>query len=429
MTIGTRHITIIAVGTRGDVQPYVALGSALHRAGHQVVIATQAAYRGMVEAQGLDFYPVSAGIHDLGEMPNAQVNTGSNPLLFLRHLNNFLRDLIRQSISDCWQAAQGSDVIIFSGLGFYSGYSVAEKLRVPSIHGSYLPLHPTTRFQMPFMPPLPELLGWLRPAYNRVSYGMVFRGSWYLFRSAFNDARRSALGLPPMPLDIPQAALDREGIPYLYGYSPSLLPKPANWPSRAIVTGYWFLEQTGNQWQPPDDLAAFLAEGSAPVYVGFGSIDDPDQDALTEMVITALRKSGQRGVLLTGRGSLSVRDDLPPTIFQTNFVPHEWLFPQMAAIVHHGGAGVTGYGLRAGVPAVTVPYGVDQPFWAWCIQQVGAGPQPIPRKQLSADNLAYAIHVATTNAAIRERAEQVGARIQQEDGLTQAVEAFEQLVS
>ena len=142
----------------------------------------------------------------------------------------------------------------------------------------------------------------------------------------------------------------------------------------------------------------------------------------------ALTLTGQRGVLLIGHGSLCERDTVPDTIHQTRFVPHEWLFPRMAAAVHHGGAGVTGYALRAGVPQVVVPYGVDQPFWAWSVERVGASAAPIPRKQLTAENLAYAIHVAVTHAGIRERAQQVGERIRAEDGLAQAVSAYERLV-
>jgi UDP:flavonoid glycosyltransferase YjiC (YdhE family) len=205
----------------------------------------------------------------------------------------------------------------------------------------------------------------------------------------------------------------------LYCYSPAVVPKPPDWSEHAHVTGYWFLDQ-GPDWQPPTDLVDFLESGPPPIYVGVGGITSRDPGKTSCIVLDALRQSGQRGVIAAGRGGLS-QSGLPNEVFVTEAVPHDWLFPRMAAVAHHGGAGTTGAGLRAGVPSIIVPVTNDQPFWGRRVKALGAGPAPIPRKRLTADRLAHAICVAVTDEAIRKRAAELGETIRAEDGVVNAV--------
>jgi UDP:flavonoid glycosyltransferase YjiC (YdhE family) len=190
------------------------------------------------------------------------------------------------------------------------------------------------------------------------------------------------------------------------------------------VTGYFFLDSE-TDWQPSSELKAFLEAGNPPVYIGFGSMAGSNPEELARLVSQALASSGQRGLLLTGWGGLSA-DLVPDNVFVVDSVPHSWLFPRMAAVVHHGGAGTTAEGLRAGVPTVVIPFVFDQPFWGARIKALGFGPDPVPLKKLTADRLANAITIAVTDPAIRQRARSCGEAIRAEDGTGNAVKIIKQ---
>ena len=203
-----------------------------------------------------------------------------------------------------------------------------------------------------------------------------------------------------------------------------MIPVPRDWDDSVHVTGYWFLDPPAG-WEPPVDLVRFLHAGPPPVYVGFGSMVNRKPEEAADLALQALARTGQRGVLSSGWGGLK-KEALPETVFMTGSVPHGWLFPQMAAVVHHGGVGTTAEGLRAGVPSVLTPFFGDQPFWGRRVLDLGVGPRAIPRRQLTADRLAEAIRCAVSDTAMRERAALLGERIRAEDGIARAAEVIEQ---
>ena len=209
-------------------------------------------------------------------------------------------------------------------------------------------------------------------------------------------------------------------VPILYGYSEAVVPRPADWDETSIVTGYWFLDAPAN-WQPDPALVKFLQAGPPPVYIGFGSMFMNGGARKTDIVLKALKLAGQRGVLATGWGGL-IADNAPEGIFVLDAVPHDWLFPQMAAIVHHGGAGTTGASLRVGKPTVICPFVGDQPFWGRRVAALGVGPAPIPQSRLTAERLADAIKQAVTDTDMRRNAATLGEAIRAEDGIGRAVE-------
>ena len=226
---------------------------------------------------------------------------------------------------------------------------------------------------------------------------------------------------PISPADLRRRMLAGEW-PMIAGYSPAVFPKPTDWPAWVHVTGYWFLNAEAG-WQPPAALVDFLQAGPAPVYIGFGSMAGRNPEQRAETAIKALERSGQRGILLTGWGGLQA-GDLPDFVFAVDSVPHDWLFPQMAAVVHHGGAGTTAAGLRAGAPTVIVPFFGDQPFWGRRVAELGVGTRPIAQKQLSVERLAAAIRTAACDLDMRRRAQELSQRIGREDGIGRAVEVF-----
>jgi UDP:flavonoid glycosyltransferase YjiC (YdhE family) len=221
------------------------------------------------------------------------------------------------------------------------------------------------------------------------------------------------------------AAQNGPGTAWLYGYSPSLLPKPPDWDDRHHVTGYWFLPPPP-AWQPPDDLARFVEAGAPPVYIGFGSMRPADPENFMRLILRALELSGHRGVVLAREGSGALPRIAAPGVFYVDDVPHSWLFPQMAAVVHHGGAGTTAAGLRAGVPNIVTPFIGDQFAWAEQVTKHGAGPRVASAKQLTAEKLAQAISAAVGDAGIRSRAAALGEKVRAEDGVARAVALIEQ---
>jgi UDP:flavonoid glycosyltransferase YjiC (YdhE family) len=231
------------------------------------------------------------------------------------------------------------------------------------------------------------------------------------------------MGLPSMPLFASLKDIWKGEVPVLYCFSPNVVPPATDHGENVKVCGYWFVDRPAD-WQPSVELMAFLEAGPAPVYIGFGSMTDRNPEALTRIALDALAASGQRGVLLSGWGGIG-KENLPDTVFVIDSAPHDWLFPKMAAVVHHGGAGTTAASLRAGVPSIVVPFIADQPFWGDRVHKLGVGPAPLPRKQLTAAALADAIRTAVGNQEMRTRAAALGDCIRSENGVQVAVELAE----
>lgn len=422
------RFTIIALGSRGDVQPFIALGLGLQAAGYSVTIAAAADYAELVESYGLAFHGLVGSISALIDpaMVEQFLERARNPLLAA---GNFMRQagpIIDQLMRDCWAACQGADGLIVSTLGMYCGFHIAEKLQIPWIVAHLHPFAPLSGDQHMFFPRLPQGAP-LRNSYNLLTHALANQGFWQLLRRPLNRARRHVLGLEPLsPLGL-WSRLRSCRPPTLYGYSAIVAP-PAARPAHPQITGYWFLEHAPG-WQPPAELVAFLASGPAPIYIGFGSMMlGRDGDRVSALIADALERTGQRGILHRGWGDLG-RIRLPPTMLAVDAVPHDWLFPQVRAVVHHGGAGVAAQALRAGAPAVVVPFLGDQYFWAERLAELGAAPAPIPRAQLSGGRLAHAIAAAIRSSAMRERAATLGRQLRAEPGVARAVALIDTYVA
>jgi UDP:flavonoid glycosyltransferase YjiC (YdhE family) len=245
---------------------------------------------------------------------------------------------------------------------------------------------------------------------------------WRLVGELQNRFRRDVLGLPAQTRRQNAQRLARALV--VQGFSEHVVPHPPDWPERVHTTGYWFLDE-GRDWLPPEPLERFLEAGEPPVYIGFGSMTGHDPERVTRLLLDAVRLSGRRAVLQSGWASLGSGAPLPDAVFLLDAAPHARLFPRMAAVVHHGGAGTTGEGLRAGVPTLIVPHMADQPFWGSRVAALGVGPAPIPRNRLTPERLANAIRQAATDPGMRERAVALGQRIRAQDGVGTAVALIE----
>jgi sterol 3beta-glucosyltransferase len=411
------QIVILTVGSHGDVHPLIALGTGLARAGHTVRLATHELFRDAVEEAGLTFSSLPGDPRALrAELEPSLARTGSGQLRVINRLRGVVAAGAGDLVRDAQSACRDAEVILYRDVLSLIGYSLAEAAGSRPVAVALVPRTPTRAFAFPR--PLP--FGGLG---NLLSYGLTEQVFWQLLRSTVNRWRTGELGLPPYPVIGPFPESRRRRVPLLCGFSDVVVPRPPDWPPHVHLTGFWATD-TPVGWEPPPALCDFLAAGPPPVYVGFGSSAAGNANAVTELVVEALARSDQRGLLATGWGGLSAATAGSDRIFVLESVPHAWLFPRVAAVVHHGGAGTTAAGLRAGRPSVAIPSFGDQFFWADRLAALGAGPRPIPRRRLTIDRLAAAIEAATIDGAIRRRAGVLGERLRAEDGVANAVTAF-----
>lgn len=411
----SHRIMILAPGSRGDIQPYLALGSLLKARGHSVVLVSNAIYADLVAPFGLDFHPLDLDVRGL-------VQDGTT-LASLAVRGGEMRATFGAMAQACLEASRGSTLLIGGITGVLIAASVAERLALPLLQAYNVPLSPTRAFAGALLPGMP------RGPWG-IGYGLSNRltrqAIWQAYRLVDRTVRVETLGLRPFPAAGPWDKGLLGSSTVLYGISPSVLPQPPDWdPARIQVTGYWFLDEAPG-WEVPQDLEEFLAAGSPPVYVGFGSMSSQEPEATAALVFKALERSGQRGIVYAGWNGLKARD-MPSSVHMVEALPHSWLFPRMAAVIHHGGAGTTAAGFRSGRPSIIVPFHGDQPFWARKAAGLGVAPSPLPRRSLSAEGLAKAIDRALGDTGIIAAARELGERIAGEDGLGRAVDHIEAL--
>lgn len=420
--IRPHKITVLAIGSTGDLYPSCALALGLQQAGHKVRVATNANFEAVVRGLGLDFAAIAGDFHALLNSESGQ------KLLQGEKVKLIEDDMLKQQMNDALNAAQDAEVFIFNHLAIW-GYHVAERLDIPSFLAAPIPLSATRSF--PFLSFSDSTTNLLRNWLNYGSYLLIELISTRQDRALINSIRND-WGLPSLPALGARFRRDKPRylapLPILYGVSPSIVSRPKDWESSIYMTGAWFLDRS-NQYDPPTALTQFLEAGETPICVGFGSMTDVSSETLSNIVLEAISASKQRAIILSGWGGLgetSIADQRKQQVFVIDSVPHSWLFSRVKAVVHHGGSGTTAATCRAGLPSVIVPYFADQAGWANRLHQLGVSPKPIPRKQLTVESLAEAISIAISDATMQREANQLGQRIRSENGIEQAVAIIDQ---
>ena len=399
----------------------MALGLGLESAGHEVILASWEPYRHLAESRGLTFHPMAGP--DPDRLVEALVAAGRNPLGYARRFRPLLRPHVGRGLRDCLAACEGADAVVYTPLGF-AGFMAAEHLGLPSVGGVVTPLFvrdsgfPSAVLGRPLS--LPGSL------YNRASHPAAEQLYWRIVEPLVADARREA-GLAPMPrLRGPLGEIHRQRRPFLLGWSPHVLPTDGRRAGWMHATGYWFLDRE-EAWRPQEKLRRFVEAGEPPVALGLGSMGSTrasEAGRIVSLTAKALGRAGMRGVLVSDHEGADA--SLPENVVRIpGGVPYDWLFPRVSVAVHHGGVGTTAEALRAGTPSVVIPVVPDQEFWGWRVHTLGAGPAPIPHKNLTAEKLSGAILRAATDPEIRRRCRLLGSKIAAEDGVARAVEAFE----
>lgn len=408
-------IAIVTRDTRGGVQPYVALGIGLRDAGHDVRMVATEDFVPMFDEAGLVAAPVPGDSR--ADMTNAaRTMTDLSPMANMRMGGRMMMEHLPQWTRDTLTACEGVDLVTGGIGGMMTGLGVADKLGVPFVPTHLQPVDaPTSAYPGILLSGVPA---WTGGAGRLLSHRLSNLAISAPFGRAMQAARTEALGLSGR-------STAADGQPVLYGFSRHVIPMPPEANPLGRVTGYWFSNAPAGASLSPE-IERFLSMPGPVVSIGFGSMATSDPAALAAVVRDAVRAAGVRAILLTGWGGLA---DAPADdgVIVAESVPHDLLFPRVAATVHHGGAGTTGAAVRAGKPTIVVPFTVDQPFWGSRVFALGTGPRPIPRRGITADALAEALSIAVSDDRMRARAADLGERIRAEDGVAAAVEQFSRL--
>ena len=418
------RVLLATIGTRGDVQPFLALALGLRAKGHEVAIATCPRFAPMLGAHGIRLLPLDEGLLELLDTPAGRAIFGGLDGVggMLRTIPKVLRQVApihHRLVADAWAATEAfaPDVVVHHPKLFCMPVFAAHR-GIPALLALFVPmLAPTGESPVPGLPRWPLGRGYNRLTWQALRLAMRAGSAPWLrpWRRAHDPEGRAREANPL------RTARGRP-VPILHAYSAAVCAAPADWPPEADITGYWFLPE--RDWAPPPALAAFLDGGPPPVYVGFGSMAGVDPAATTRIVLDAVARAGVRALLATGWGGIAA-GDVPAGVFLLDAAPHEALFPRMAAVVHHGGAGTTAAGLRAGCPTVVCPFAVDQPFWGARVQALGVGPAPIPQRRLDAARLGDAIRATVDDPAMRAAATRLSTAIRAEDGVGAAIARIE----
>jgi sterol 3beta-glucosyltransferase len=402
------RVLIVAVGSRGDVAPYTGLGAGLTAAGHEVTLVAHPPFERDVRAAGLEFAALPGDVRALIAAP--EDGGRPSPLFLARRVGLLTRYLREAALGALAAAEAGVDVVLFNGSALF-GADIAEGLGVPSLGVFTQPIAPTGAF-----PPILANSGRSLGRWGNRMAGRAVLASLTPFH------RASALVRGHFGRRGHRRLASSWSLPVLHGYSPAVLPRPTDWGPGLDVVGYWWPHRSS--FSPPTTLTDFLAAGPAPVFLGFGSMAGGQGGWLTDLATEAVRQAGVRGIVQAGWAGLAANSD---DVHVVGDLPHDWLFPRMSAVVHHGGAGTTAAGLRAGVPTVVTPVYADQPLWGARAHALGVGPAPLPLRRLTESRLATAIREAVDHPGHRDAATALSARIAAEDGVAPVVRALRSL--
>ncbi|KAK9447534.1 uncharacterized protein V1518DRAFT_429057 [Limtongia smithiae] len=410
--------TCLTIGSRGDVQPYIALAKGLMKEGHRVCIATHIEFEGWITSYGIEFRAVAGNPTELMRLG---VEHGMFTYSFLKEASKNFRAWITQLLETAWVACQGTDVLIESPSAM-AGYHIAEALKIPYFRAFTMPWTRTRAYPHAFAVPDQKMGG----SYNYLTYVMFDNVFWKGISKQVNKWRMESLNLPRTTLDKMQI----QRVPFLFNVSPAVVPPPLDYSDWIKVTGYWFLDEGGKAYEPDPKLVEFInkarKENKKLVYIGFGSIVVARPKELTQAVVDAVVSADVRCILCKGwsdrmndENSQTAEIPLPEEyVFPIRAAPHDWLFPQMDAAVHHGGSGSTGASLRAGIPTIIKPFFGDQFFYATRVEDLGAG---IHLRKLTVRHLKRALVYATHEERMIAKARLIGERIGKEDGVAVAI--------
>jgi sterol 3beta-glucosyltransferase len=423
-------IVVTTGGTLGDIVPFCAIANVLSGRGHDVVVATSPDYQVLVESLGLRFAKVGESFRALIETPLGRAwNSTESSSVYMKLTRELLVPLMAATTADMRGAVMDADLVLFHPFNL-GAYHTAEARGIKAVLLAMVPWAVSGEIEPVFVPGAPRI-AWLRRVLTKAMFGSFCD----LFREG-HDAHRASIGLSPFREKNYFAEILAKGVPLLHLFSPSLVPRPSDWPKGAEVMGFCDLIGQDADFVPSAELTRFLDEGDPPLYVGFGSTTGDKPEALNPIVFGALERLGRRAIVAGGWCGLG--NDGSPTpsegrranknVFQIPYVPHTWLFPRVSAVVHHGSTGSLAAGLKAGRPTLVIPFFGDQGFWGTRAFASGVGPRPVRRRGLTAKRFATALDNVTGDPRYREAAAMLAGKLAAEDGASSTVAYVEKFV-
>lgn len=407
------NITILTFGSRGDVQPFLPLSLGLISRGHKVTLAAPARFKSLVEEHGITFYSLAGDPEELSRRLN---DAGYNFVKLVKELMSHAVNIGAEMMRQTDEACRDADLIIHTFAHAVGAHTLACEKNIPDIHIQTFPMFtPTGDYPNISLPNLGNRF------LNRLTHTVSLKITELTSSLGFEQVRRRA-GLPKRTLYSPfKDSPLRLRTPILCAWSPSLIPPSSDWSPRVHVTGYYFFPHN-DSYIPPNELKEFLEAGKLPVCVSFGSMVHKNAEKVDEIIRESLKRTNNRGIILSGWGS--AKRESTSDLLYLESVPHDWLLPKCKMLIHHGGAGTTSAGLRAGIPQVVVPFMADQPFWGSRVHAIGVAPKPIRVRQLSVERMVGAM-VEAESKVILERAQVIGQGIRGEEGVMNAVKLIE----
>lgn len=414
-------IAIVTIGTRGDVQPYIALGCALRARGHEVRLACHDEFAPMVRAHGLEHQTIRGNFSELLQTDAGRgwLTSADAPLKYGRYARELFLPLQVPWCEDADAAIEGADGVVFYTMAMGALHGI-ERRKLPGVVVTPWPMVPTRHLPPAVAIALDAFPGFLKVAVTNLVIRLAFSGF-----NPIHQAYRARIGLPPYRAPDTFHAVLESGLPIVHLFSEAVIPRPADWEEQHAIAGFAFVPRC--EYEPSPELSKFLERGPTPIYLGFGSMTGFEPNELAELAGRAARLAGVRAIVASGWAGL--RPEPSDDLFVVDEIPHDWLFPRVSAVVHHGGVGTFAEGLRAGKPTVIAAFFGDQPFWGLINERLGTGPRALRRKNITAENLAHAIKQAVDDPRYRARAEAVAARMAGEDGAARAAEMIEQRLS
>ncbi|MFE7041586.1 glycosyltransferase [Streptomyces atratus] len=420
-------VLIYSHGTRGDLQPYLAVAHALNRAGHTATLVGPSIFEPFAESYGVRFAPVTDEGVKLLQRPDVRkllLTTDPESEEYRKAREAIFREFMPKTypvlLRQFWDAARGgADLLVHSHHSRQVMHQMAEKLGIPSVLAT---LHPNLVASRRY----PAQLGSLeaRPD-NLEQHARVNSAPLNpLLVEMISTWRTETLGLPLRDdyLDFRHRP-DGRPTPVLHGFSPHVLEPAPEWPDWVHTTGFWSLP--ANQ-RPSAELLRFLEAGEPPVFFGFGSLAHGDPEKTGQLVLDVVRRTGVRAVVVTGWGGISITDP-PANVLVESDVPYDWLFPRVRAAVHAGGPGTLNAALEAGIPQMACPFHKEQLMWGNHLRDLGVAPEPIPYNDLTVDGLVEAVRHTITDPEIAGNTRRLAEKLKGENGAENAVKALEHI--
>ena len=410
-------ITLLSVGSTGDVRPFILIGRALKSRGHSVTITAFSRFAETVTAAGLNFHALSGSVE---KMMESIMEPDTSGVTYLPRLWKGVKDTAPEMLQDMLDSCRGADAMVCNFFGSVY-YSIAEKYGIPCIQVNLFPMDPTG--DVPISAVRNQRLG---SFLNKSTY----KAGYYLIgtieKHVLGQWRRSSGLTDRRPAIRPDYRIGSHVVPVIYPISPCLFPRPEDWGEHVHMSGFCF-DESPVVYDPPRELTGFLSAGEKPVYIGFGSMNSGDMNRLLSIVLRSVHAAGIRAVISAGWHGRKLKSGR--SVIFVDDVPHDWLFPRVSAVVHHGGAGTTAAGLRYGKPALVIPFAGDQTFWGTRVYRVGCGPKPVPRASLTVHRLTKALLDLKSNSSYYENARHISESLGREHGVLAAADLIEQEIA